>query len=682
MRKTFWAPLALAALLVHLPTPAWSHGGQFKHPPGAVDPGQRLPTDPPPPPPPPPTQPPTTGGDDSDGKPPKAGPTTPPPGGATPPTTGGSGLGGSTRGRGATMSFDDWVFWYAYNRATIENLKEAIYSRTSSGPLAAVVGESGGNRDDATHDVRSKIRSVLVPAMLWALDPANARDPDVESAAAIGLAKMTTDPVHIALIEAGLTSKEKLMRESAALALGLLRRAKPEDQFTAGDLDRVRDTLFGVLGDDDHDVRTRCFAAFGLGLLGDQPSGRDGAPRGAEITTRLFSHLDRDTSSDEIPVAVLTAIGLQDPGTLTEDQRTLLRDLVTRGRLGGRSASEVVISEAASTLGHVGNDRDVKVLLRVLTSRRTGAPTAGSCAIALGRLAALLDAEGRVDVAKDLIGALDKLRSGSTTGFALISLARIAVADLASGSTAVLGSTKLHKVLADVAVDGRALERPYGALALGLVAEEIGETPRTEAEGDFRHDALRVLREGASSKRLSAHDQAAYALALGIARDSASTPLFLEILKDSRGDAEKQGYAAIALGLVAEGGSVEGRKMVRELLDGTRDEDLKVQCATALGLLRDHRALDDLIPALQKAETQSLKGQLALAIARIGDGRAIAPLVDIMKDRNEKDLTRAIVTAALGVIGDLEWIPSLHRITQDINYRSMNDSRREIVSIL
>ena len=122
--------------------------------------------------------------------------------------------------------------------------------------------------------------------------------------------------------------------------------------------------------------------------------------------------------------------------------------------------------------------------------------------------------------------------------------------------------------------------------------------------------------------------------------------------------------------------------MVRELLDGTRDEDLKVQCATALGLLRDHRALDDLIPALQKAETQSLKGQLALAIARIGDGRAIAPLVDIMKDRNEKDLTRAIVTAALGVIGDLEWIPSLHRITQDINYRSMNDSRREIVSIL
>ncbi|MGE0193894.1 MAG: HEAT repeat domain-containing protein [Planctomycetota bacterium] len=682
MRKLIWTPLVLVGLLVHVPTNAWSHGGQFKAPPGYVDPGQRPAEDPTPPPPPPPSGgPPTTGGED-EGKPTGGGPTTPPPGRTPPPTTGGGSLGGPTRGRSATLSQDDWAIWYAYNRASIENLKEALYARVSSNPLAAVVGESGGNRDDATHDVRSKISSALIPAMLWALDPVNARDPDVESAAAIGLAKMTSDPLHIELIQKGLESKQKLMRESAALALGLLRRAKPEDQFTGSDLDRVRETLFAVLGDAEHDVRTRCFAAFALGLLGDQPSGRAGAPRGAEHTARLFAHLDREVPSDEITVAVLTAIGLQGAGTLVDDQREVLRDLVTRGRLASKSAPDHVCAEAARALGQVGVDSDVRLLVRALTSRRSGTLTVASAAIALGRLAPLLDSEGRVDVAKELINAVQKLRSGSTTGFALVSLARIAVADLQAGSTAVLGSTKLPKLLLGTAVDGRVLERPYGALALGLIAEEIGETPRTEAEGDFRHDAVRVLREGAMSKRLSAHDQAAYAIALGIARDQASVPLLVEVLEDRRGDAEKQGYAAIALGLVAEGGSVEGRKLVRGLLVETHDEELKVQCATALGLLRDREALPALLMGLKEADTQSLKGQLALAIARLGDGRAIPPLIQVMQDRGEKDLTRAIVTAALGVIGDMEWIPSLHRITQDINYLYMNDSCREIVSIL
>lgn len=681
-RLALFGVLVAAAALALAPD-ALAHGGQFKAPGGAVDPGQRAPEDPTPPPPPPPSGPPTTPSPSDPGKPAPTGPTTPPPTAPPPPTTGPGDLGGTQRGKAAGLSYDQWVFWYAYNNAELENLKDALYSKISSDNPLAVMGSSGSNQGSETHDVRTKIASHLIPAMMWARDPKNARYNDVESAAYIGLAKMTKDPTHIDLLREGLDKKgDQIIIESAALSLGLLRRAKPEEQFAGSDLDRVRSTLFEVLEDEEYKIRERCFAAFALGLLGDQPSGRAGAPRGAEHTARLFAHLDREVPSDEITVAVLTAIGLQDAGTLVDDQREVLRDLVTRGRLASKSAPDHVCAEAARALGQVGVDSDVRLLVRALTSRRSGTLTAASAAIALGRLAPLLDSEGRVDVAKELINAVQKLRSGSTTGFALVSLARIAVADLQAGSTAVLGSTKLPKLLLGTAVDGRVLERPYGALALGLIAEEIGETPRTEAEGDFRHDAVRVLREGAMSKRLSAHDQAAYAIALGIARDQASVPLLVEVLEDRRGDAEKQGYAAIALGLVAEGGSVEGRKLVRGLLVETHDEELKVQCATALGLLRDREALPALLMGLKDADTQSLKGQLALAIARLGDGRAIPPLIQVMQDRGEKDLTRAIVTAALGVIGDLEWIPSLHRITQDINYLYMNDSRREIVSIL
>ena len=42
----------------------------------------------------------------------------------------------------------------------------------------------------------------------------------------------------------------------------------------------------------------------------------------------------------------------------------------------------------------------------------------------------------------------------------------------------------------------------------------------------------------------------------------------------------------------------------------------------------------------------------------------------------EQDLTRALACAGLGVIGDLEWLPSLSRITIDSNYRAATDAVR------
>ena len=149
-----------------------------------------------------------------------------------------------------------------------------------------------------------------------------------------------------------------------------------------------------------------------------------------------------------------------------------------------------------------------------------------------------------------------------------------------------------------------------------------------------------------------------------------------------QGDQQVGLFAAVAIGMATPGTNVAASQLIRETLVKTNEEELKIRCATALGLLKDRGALEMLLKELKDADTQSLKGQIALSIAKIGDGRSIPPMVQIMKDTKEKDLTRAIVTAALGVIGDMELIPSLNRISKDINYRAMNDSRNEIVSIL
>ncbi len=53
-----------------------------------------------------------------------------------------------------------------------------------------------------------------------------------------------------------------------------------------------------------------------------------------------------------------------------------------------------------------------------------------------------------------------------------------------------------------------------------------------------------------------------------------------------------------------------------------------------------------------------------------------------MKNQGEQDLTRALACAGLGLIGDLELIPSLARGRKDVNYRASTDIINEFLSIL
>jgi len=154
-----------------------------------------------------------------------------------------------------------------------------------------------------------------------------------------------------------------------------------------------------------------------------------------------------------------------------------------------------------------------------------------------------------------------------------------------------------------------------------------------------------------------------------------------EIVADRDGDHQLRGYAALAVGLIGNAGK-DSLAAIRKAMKERRSEEMRVQCATALGLLRDGKAVVLLLEELMTARSQSVKGQVVLALAKIGDERAVDPIAKLLRNPREQGLTRALACAGLGVIGDLESIPSLSRLSKNINYRASCDLMAEVLSIL
>jgi HEAT repeat protein len=701
MKRIVLGLVAAVAAWALLAPSAFAHGGQFRGPGGAVPPGLREPSDPTPPPPPPPTEPPPTTPPDTtppSGPPPVTppDPTTPPP----PPQSNPDPETGSTR-RSSSIGYENWTFWWGNNKDDILNIKESIYRLrfTDDNPLAQI-GGTRGNTHDATRATEKQVKDLLIPALEWAMDHKNKQHPDTESASYLALAKVTSDPAHIRALQNGVTNDalDKIVRESAALSLGLLRRGEGRRAFDARELDRVRDFCFEAFVDDKNDTRLRSFAMLAVGLLGDQPTVRGVQTTGsggglfhapdaavqATTSARIYDLLRASYSDDgSLQTSLLLALSLQPSDTVTTAMLDTLKECTLQGRLFKADVNDTVQSYAALALGRVGTDLYIDAMLNAMAIKKTGLNTKRSAAIALGQLGRRVDGARRAEIASGLVKAIEAAKDHSTKNFGIISLAYLLEADVRAQRTDVLNAkgAKVADYIVKIAEDGNYVQRPFGALALGLVGRAIGDKAEIVAYGELREKAIQILRAGITDQKMDKRSRAGFAVGLGMLRDSGAKKELVAIVADKVEDSELRGYAAVALGMIGEP-SPEVVKAIEDALHERSSEELRQQTAVALGLLGNQGAVELLLKELDEADTQNVQGQIVLALAQIGDARAIGKLVELMKNEAKPDLTRALACAGLGLIGDLEMIPSLARISKDINYRAATDAINEVLSIL
>jgi HEAT repeat protein len=669
---------------------ALAHGGSYRGPAGEVPPDSREPSDPPPPPEgggpqtPGGEQPggPTTGGPDA------GGPSTPSGGSGGGPSTGGGGGGPSTGGGGGGgpstggggkpkaskgAGYEDWTFWWNYNKDEILQLKSAVKNmqkgpRTKSGGAFGAKAKSGQAIQTATDE---SIQKNIVPLLRQFLDEKDISF-HIQSAAELGLAKIGDESIVPTLQKMALNDGKAYHREvqeSAGLAFGLLQK----------DTSEIRNFVIEMIksGKAD-DTFLRPFSAISLGLLGDKND------RDRSSVNAMIEILSRKESKDDVKPACLTALGLLGNDAVVGDLYTMLTTSKTALK-GAEQLSDNDMAYVVSALGKLGQpgleQKETAVLdeiLKIVDPKSKSKPSVNerrSAAIALGQIGPNCKdpkiQKKVVDVLKDLTKEADDVQEKN---FAIMSLGRM-------GSTKGVDEKMRGEIIAilkDELEHGKNLTPPFAALAMGLIGRTFADEGKTAPEEEIRAP----LRKKFEEDEKNAKSRGAYAIASGLVRDPLAVEKMMAVLKDKNAGKYVRGYCALGLGMI---GAQDALELIKTTLKEDPDRDLRVQTAVAAGLMGDASVIDSIVAILKDKEASNYElGSAALALGQIGDERAIEVLVEIAKDEKKTypDLTRALATVALGQIGDRRDVPTLARVATDINYRAHVASITELLTIL
>ncbi len=206
-----------------------------------------------------------------------------------------------------------WQFWWGFNKDPYLALKSKIRERTvQTGSVEDFLG--GGQARDRRQPASDKITSVVVPALRKAL--LTERNNDIVTGCMLALAKIGDTPREagesdLASLFAGfLDDSTQEIAETAALALGILGHPGSIDTLVA----LMQDADFGavdphaLVGSTEVPMRTRAFAAYGLGLIGAYATEE---PVREQIATQLMKMLDApELSTRDVKVAAMISFGL------------------------------------------------------------------------------------------------------------------------------------------------------------------------------------------------------------------------------------------------------------------------------------------------------------------------------------------------------------------------------------
>jgi HEAT repeat protein len=418
--------------------------------------------------------------------------------------------------------------------------------------------------------------------------------------------------------------------------------------------------------------RTRCFAAFALGLLGDREAA---AGANADAFNVLKSMVTAGEASKDISCSALVGIGLLGDRVAIPD----LLQWLTEEKAGSQKLNDVQLSYVAAALGKIGapgtggpDTRDVLDALRQQLTRKNRM-TRWSAVVAFGQIAPNASETLQKQCVSDLSQVIDSEGKATsdpqTVNFALTSLGRIA------GAAGVSDATRRKAVERLVSsFDGKATTRSFASLGLGIAGPMMDKEEKS--------DVCERIRNTLAKSSGDVEQRGAMVIGLGLLKDIKSGSVLLGLLQDRGLDKALRGTAAVALGLIGDSSAVEP---VRSALKEKDDQKLRVDAAIAAGLLRDTEAVQILVGILQDPKSsQFILGSVSTALGQIGDQRAVEPLAQILRDDKAQypDLTRALACVALGQVGDKSDLSVLSRLSRDVNYRAYYEAIGEVLTIL
>ncbi|KAA3604357.1 MAG: HEAT repeat domain-containing protein [Planctomycetota bacterium] len=574
-------------------------------------------------------------------------------------TTGGVPLGPDT---------SSWHYWWDFNREPYLDLQRLRFvGPTGTGEADGLRGLSGQSTTPrGTRPSPEFLRRRVKPVLKQALASGQR---DRVSAALLALTRLGLESEDLVQAFTPKLKEEQEIAETTALALGML--VSPQAMGTLSDL--ARDTARGrkLRGSEQGvDLRTRCFALYGLGLM-------------AMSTEKSMVHhfvrrvvnevLAEPKAAKDLHIAAVLAGGFSaaDPEAQSRAWMDLMKredlDFLVRAHLPGALARlQRRSSQSQPSPGSPQIEEEILVYLqRALLDRQELPEFRQSCAQALGRMLHPERPGWNSGVAA-LIQASTGDRQVQVRNFAVMALGKIAGA---AGPDAPLVGQRILPHLLNLLADGSTLQRPWVALSLGVMvyeSRELGHAPFPAVIGDA---VLRRFRTTAATL-----ERSGFAIGLGLMAHEASKEPLLEALQEVR-DPQFRGYCAIALGLMKSGEAIAPLRTL--LSESRRYPTLLHQVATALSLLQDRDAVPTLIDLLAPKDGDrpplAVLGAAAVAVGRIGDVRAMETLLAIAQDHRQSELAKAFAVVALGRIADPHERPLLSRYGEELNYYIFTD---------
>jgi HEAT repeat protein len=658
MKPTLHGGLIAASLSLFLAAPATAHGGRYRGPQDIVPPGTKghTPKTPTPITPgglpgvPVPTTP-TTPSPAPMGRP--STPTGPPPGGRGNPTTG--------RGRGLGEDLTRWQIWWDFNKDGYLMLKDALFQgRPVTGDDSIYIGAFRRKEELPTlRPSDSQIGDVILPDLKRALDTTGNRD--ITSSCLMALAKIGRDQRKFQLLPTlarYLPSHDQEIRETAALAMGVSQMPAAVPDLVALSLDQPHGRK--LVQHTAVDNRTRSFAAYGLGLIahstGDLETKR-------QVLAAMSTILDDNSIFDRnIRVAAIQAISLLNPGQASDAGVRLLDDalgILTRfydrklGR-GEELLQSHVPTAIAKLLGRgrtpLHKRHKVRFVAALDPRKRRSNDIQRSAALALGQMSLATESE----YSRALLNYYHRGRDTQARNFSLIALAQIG------------GNENRIALLKELAQGSKAIEKPWAALALGVLSWELRKQDGERAALDTVGHAL--LNE--FEKARTPYAKSAMAVALGLTGHREAGRALRNELARKKHQGEYAGFLCIGMSLMPY------KKARQDILAIVRSSvhrpDLMRQAATALGKMGDRNVTRVLLEMLQdKGEVNLAKmAAIAGALSFIGDRTTVAPLREMLFDTQLTPLTRAFAAVALGGVADQSSLPWNYKIACNLNYRA------------